>query len=329
MNNISLFAGILLVFFISPFLATIVILCLAFYHRRSEKLLYVAVGLLVLINITVDWQETDYRWYLPLFKSALHIPFHTYIWSLSSAKEPVYTIITFILSYVFIGSSTLFSIFSNFVFYFFMMAGLNVIRASLNINRIYWALAVCVLLFFPYIFANSANHVRQYWGTAIVFFSLVKYLIEKKKKYLALAATSVLIHTSSGLILLLALIPFMGKKLTLRTSLYYLGAFVALLSLSSIAKFLFPFFGEGLMGHALNKAIIGTTFETEFTISKLLFAIIVVGVPYFVINVSQFSKHSGVMKLMNVQLMLVIMIAANLKQEEFWRSSILPWMTTL
>lgn len=307
----------LLFFLLWPFGISLFLLFYSMTFNKNWRYVICSILFLALINITIDWESTDYGWYIPLYKDALEVPFLDYIWSLSGAKEPVYTILTYFISHIFGGNGILFSIFSTMFFYFFMIKGLLVIQKSLGLKRHHLFIGITLLLFFPYIFANSANHVRQYWATAIVFFSITKVLFEENKKYWILAGVAMFIHTSSGLMVLLALIPFLKYKLSLRTFIYYFLTFIILFSMRTVAQTLLPFLGDSLLNQALSKAAYGTYFETEFTMEKLVFAAIVVGVPLFLINRSSLRDSGPVLRLINSQLMLVIFIATNLEQEEF------------
>lgn len=304
-------------FFIAPFVASIFALIYILRAKPSVLKIIGSITIFSLINITIEWRNVDYCWYIPLFKEALKTDFSKYIWTLSGFKEPMYNIITYILSHLCWGNGIIFSIFSTTFFYSFMIAGLVVIRNSLKLRRWYLLLGIGALLYFPYIFANSANHVRQYWATSIVFFSLSKILFEEKKKYWIPAALAFFIHTSSGLISFLALIPFLKYRISLKNTIFYAIAFAILFSLSSVASALLPILGDTILYQALYKAAYGTTFETQFTIIKLVFAVLTVGIPLLIINSSQIREKTAVMTLVNIQLMLTIFIAANLNQAEF------------
>lgn len=315
-GNIEFWMFLIPLFFMAPFVASIFTL---FYLLRDKLCVLKLIGSIAifsLINITIEWRNVDYIWYIPLFKDALKTDFSKYIWTLNGAKEPIYNTITYILSHLCRGNGIIFSLFSTTFFYSFMIAGLFVIRKSLKLKRLYLFLGIGFLLYFPYIFANSANHVRQYWATSIVFFSLCKILFEEKRIYWIPAILAMFVHTSSGLVSFLALIPFLKYKISFKNSIFYILTFIILFSISSLASTLFPFLGDTVLNQALYKAAYGTTFETEFAIIKLVFAALTVGVPLLIINSSQIRENTAVVTLVNIQLMLTVFIAANMNQAE-------------
>ncbi len=316
-NKVNEYIIMLFSFLIFPMPTSVFCLFCGIKKRNKWDTWGGSVLLLSLINITIDWENTDYCWYIPLYKDALVTGFSDYMWSLNGAKEPVYTVLTYILSHIFSGNGILFSLFSTILFYFFMIKGLEVIQKRMGLKEQYFFIGIVLLLFFPYIFANSANHVRQYWATAIVFFAITKVLFEGRKKYWILVGISMFIHTSSGLIGLLSMIPFLKYKISVHTSIYYIGAFLILFLIQPIANALLPFLGDSILNQALTKAAQGTYFETEFTLVKLIFAAFVVGVPLYIVNVYSSEKSSAAIRLINIQLMLTVFIAANLEQEEF------------
>lgn len=316
-NKVNEYIIMLFSFLIFPMLTSVFCLFRGIKKRNKWDTWGGIVLLLSLINITIDWENTDYCWYIPLYKDALVTGFSDYMWSLNGAKEPVYTVLTYILSHIFSGNGILFSLFSTILFYFFMIKGLEVIQKRMGLKEQYFFIGIVLLLFFPYIFANSANHVRQYWATSIVFFAITKVLFDGRKKYWILVGIAMFIHTSSGLIGLLSMIPFLKYKISAHTSIYYIGAFLILFLIQPIANALLPFLGDSILNQALTKAAQGTYFETEFTLVKLIFAAFVVGVPLYIVSVYSSEKSSAAIRLINIQLMLTVFIAANLEQEEF------------
>ena len=227
-NKVNEYIIMLFSFLIFPMPTSVFCLFCGIKKRNKWDTWGGSVLLLSLINITIDWENTDYCWYIPLYKDALVTGFSDYMWSLNGAKEPVYTVLTYILSHIFSGNGILFSLFSTILFYFFMIKGLEVIQKRMGLKEQYFFIGIVLLLFFPYIFANSANHVRQYWATAIVFFAITKVLFDGRKKYWILVGIAMFIHTSSGLIGLLSMIPFLKYKISAHTSIYYIGAFLIL-----------------------------------------------------------------------------------------------------
>ena len=259
-GNIEFWMVFIPLFFIAPFVASFFSLIYILRAKPSVLKIIGSITIFSLINITIEWRNVDYCWYIPLFKEALKTDFFKYIWTLSGSKEPIYNIITYVLSHLCRGSGIIFSLFSTTLFYSFMIAGLVVIRNSLKLRRWYLLLGIGILLYFPYIFANSANHVRQYWATSLVFYSICKILFEERKWYWIPAALALFIHTSSGLISFLALIPFLKYKISLKNTFYYIISFIILFSISSIAANLLPFLGDTVLNQALYKAAYGTTF---------------------------------------------------------------------
>jgi len=131
-----------------------------------------------------------------------------------------------------------------------------------------------------------------------------------------LAISAFFFHTSSGIITLLAFIPFFRKPLTLKTSLVYFAALIALLFLSTIAASFLPFFHGSALEYALTKVAEGTTYETEYTMGKFVFSILAVSIPVLLVNLSKLRNNKLVVHFFNIQLFLLLYIAANLSQAE-------------
>ena len=271
---------------------------------------------MALINITIKADQTDYSWYLPLYESATHIDLLSYLFLLNDAKEPLYTLINWVVAHLFFGNIKMFSVFSTFFFYICGIEGIFSLGKYLKINRVYVITAVSFFLFFPYIFANSANLLRQYYATGMMMWAIPE-ILGGNKKYWILALAAVFVHTSSGLLLLLLVMPFLKWALSYKSAIFYLVMFLVLRFLGVIAETLLTIPGLSFMSYALTKASSETTFETEYTLGKLLFAIVIVCVPLIIINInSRLRNNQIVVKFINLQLFFLIYIASNLNQAE-------------
>lgn len=301
---------------LNPFLATIYSLVKAFYSSKPKICFYFIILFLALINITIKADQTDYSWYLPLYESATHIDLLSYLFLLNDAKEPLYTLINWVVAHLFFGNIKMFSVFSTFFFYICGIEGIFSLGKYLKINRVYVITAVSFFLFFPYIFANSANLLRQYYATGMMMWAIPE-ILGGNKKYWILALAAVFVHTSSGLLLLLLVMPFLKWALSYKSAIFYLVMFLVLRFLGFIAETLLTIPGLSFMSYALNKASTATTFETEYTLGKLLFAIVIVCVPLVIINInSRLRNNQIVVKIINLQLFFLIYIVSNLSQAE-------------
>lgn len=301
---------------LNPFLATIYSLVKAFYSSKPKICFYFIILFLALINITIKADQTDYSWYLPLYESATHIDLLSYLFLLNDAKEPLYTLINWVVAHLFFGNIKMFSVFSTFFFYICGIEGIFSLGKYLKINRVYVITAVSFFLFFPYIFANSANLLRQYYATGMMMWAIPE-ILGGNKKYWILALAAVFVHTSSGLLLLLLVMPFLKWALSYKSAIFYLVMFLVLRFLGVIAETLLTIPGLSFMSYALTKASSETTFETEYTLGKLLFAIVIVCVPLIIINInSRLRNNQIVVKFINLQLFFLIYIASNLNQAE-------------
>ena len=301
---------------LNPFLATIYSLVKAFYSSKPKICFYFIILFLALINITIKADQTDYSWYLPLYESATHIDLLNYLFLLNDAKEPLYTLINWVVAHLFFGNIKMFSVFSTFFFYICGIEGIFSLGKYLKINRVYVITAVSFFLFFPYIFANSANLLRQYYATGMMMWAIPE-ILGGNKKYWILALAAVFVHTSSGLLLLLLVMPFLKWALSYKSAIFYLVMFLVLRFLGVIAETLLAIPGLSFMSYALNKASTATTFETEYTLGKLLFAIVIVCVPLVIINInSRLRNNQIVVKIINLQLFFLIYIVSNLSQAE-------------
>lgn len=309
----------------NPFIACIV----AIFSLLKEKNITIEcitiIMFLSLINITIEGRETDYSWYIPLYSEALKTNFSDYMFSLNNAKEPLYTFINYLICHIFNGNRIFFSIFSTFFFYTFMVLAVSKICRYLELTNLEKGCCLCFLLFFPYIFANTANLLRQYYATGIILYSIVETLLGKKK-YLILVLSAVFIHTSSGLLVLLLLFKkILEKPLTLKITFLYGIICVIITCLPLIAEYLLSFMGNSIFAYALIKASTETTFETVYTINKLIFAIGITLISSIIINHKYKDKKLMVI-LSNLQIIFLFFIIANLHQAELCeRMNIYIW----
>lgn len=307
--------GVILII-LNPFLACLYSIVKAFYSSTPKLYFYVVVLFFALINVTIKAEETDYCWYLPLYASAIHTDLLSYLFLLNDAKEPLYTFINWIVAHIFWGNVKMFSVFSTFFFYVCGIEGIYSLGKYLKSGQVYVVASVLFFLFFPYIFANSANLLRQYYATAMMMWAIPE-ILGGNKKYWILALAAVFVHTSSGLLLLLLVMPFLKWSLSYKSAIFYIGLFLVLKFLAIIAGKLLTIPGLSFMTYALTKASTETTFETEYSIGKLLFAIVIVGVPFILINTNKRLRDNQIIvKVINLQLFFLIYIASNLNQAE-------------
>lgn len=312
-DDTTLFA-IIIAFVFCPFISTLLAIYYAF-HNKNWLFLLIVVLFLALFNLTINPRQTDYSWYLPLYSNAQKKAFVDYVFSLSSAKEPLYTILNYLLCHIFMGSRILFSIFSTAFFYIFSLLGLKKTSEIVGVNNNVFCLAAIAFLFFPYIFANSANLLRQYWATGLILYSL-PHILNGQRKYWIIAFISVFIHTSSGIIVLLAAIPFFSMPLSWRSLVIYIIAFLFMLNLAKFAESISAFFMGTILEYALVKAMTETTFKSVYTIGKFLFSAIIVVIPLLTINISKLRKNRFATHFINIQFFVLLYIAANFNQAE-------------
>jgi hypothetical protein len=301
---------------INPFLGALVSLFKVLRCKNERSCFFLIALFLSLVNITIAGEETDYNWYMPLYTDALRTNFSDYMFSLNNAKEPLYTIANYVLAHLFLGNRIAFSLFSTFFFYYCSIQGLLCLQRTLRIERIYLVTSVTFLFFFPYIFANTANLLRQYYATGMILWAIPE-ILSGNKKFWILALAAVFVHTSSGLLVLLLFLPFLKKSFTLLNSIYYILAYLLLSNLPRISDFLLGYLGNSALSYALMKASTETTFETEYTTAKIIFATIIVLIPLIIVNRSSALKKNELMvRLVNIQFFFYIYILANLEQAE-------------
>ena len=303
---------------VNPLFAAISSIIILLKERRIIRFyLYVIVLLFALFNITIDQRQTDYSWYLPLFKDGYKEPLYDYLFSLDRAKEPIYTFINWVLSHIFNGSVICYSIFSTCFFYICCIEGFIKWQNKCGIDDKFYVTVGCLFfMLFPYIFANSANLLRQYYATGLLLLILPE-ILSGNKKYWILALICVFIHTSSGLFVLLLLMPFLNWRLTPKTALFYIVGFVIIKYLSIIADYLMQIPQLSFLSYALLKASTETTFETEYTFSKMLFSIVIVFSFYIISNINNEAKNNNsIIKFANIQLFSLSYMLININQAE-------------
>lgn len=324
-NFLSKIIIFLFLLIINPFIACFIAIFSLLRERNIVIECITIIMFLSLINITIDGRQTDYSWYIPLYSEAMQTKFSDYMLSLNNAKEPLYTLINYLICHILNGNRILFSIFSTFFFYTFMILAVNKICKYLELTNLEKGCCLCFLLFFPYIFANTANLLRQYYATGIILYGIVETLLGKKK-YLIVVLSAIFIHTSSGLLVLLLLFKRILKKpLTLKITFLYGIICVIIKCLPLIAEYLLSFMGNSIFAYALTKASTETTFETVYTINKLIFAIGITLISSTIINYKYRDKKI-IIVLSNLQIIFLFFIITNLNQAELCeRMNIYIW----
>lgn len=321
-NSLLLF--ILLLFIINPYISCFISIYGAFKFRES-RFVFFSIIFFSLFNITIDGRQTDYSWYMPLFTSAVSTEMIPYVFSLHDAKEPLYTFYNYILSNMCNGNKILYSIISTIVIYLFVIKGLKSLCEYLHCDKIYLLFSCFTLLYFPFIFANTANLLRQYYAISMLLWSLPE-ILQGNKKFWLLAICSMFVHTSTGLIVMLLVLPFLNRRLSMLNSLFYIGLYVFFKCLPYLSNYLLSIFPSSIFDYVLHKLTFGTTFETEFSFHKILFSIVAVIVPYIIIYLNKNKISGNIVRFENIQLFLLIYILANLQHSELCeRLNIFIW----
>lgn len=296
---------------------------------------YISIIFISLYNST-KIPENDLEWYVDFYLMANNMSFSDYLSQLTGGKEQLYQVLVWIIHLIGGNNFHIYSFIISLISYIFLLKGLLLLFKTLN-NSYYEKITIIfILLFFPYLFANSIHIVRQFLATSIIFY-VISVNACTNKNYLLLAIMDMFIHTSA-----VFFIPFLFinkfKNPVGKNNLYlYLLIIFGLLSLSIIANYILPMVAGLPLEYLMKKAANGTTFETSLPLSQLLFSILITIVPIictYKINIS-LKKISAVNFFITISFFLLFFIIINPEQTElqlrynfcFWQ--LLPFLAAI
>lgn len=215
---ISLFL-ILLVLLISPVLALIISGYRLIKTEKNEIWTYYSFFIcmalwLGAINAT-KVPASDQLAYLSIFNNVPEKGFYNTIFKVwgSFGKDPAYGLITYISYYLCWGNSHLFFCLLTFVMYIFHFIAVYKLFTKMNAGKGAIICGVLALAFFSQYFNLTVHLIRQMLAEAIIIYAIASKCTDGKNRW-GYLIIGYLIHSSTGLLIVLSLIPILYKKLS-------------------------------------------------------------------------------------------------------------------
>lgn len=274
-----------------------------------------------LINMT-KVPEVDLYNYIYRYKQAGRYDLLAYLRVIAieggSFKEPLYNVLSWCINKVYFGNEYLFKFTISMMQYTLLITSLIYFGKRFSM-RIYVVITGIVFMcFFPSIFTHSLNLIRQTLANCILCFVMVRHFFYNKREWIGMVST-ILIHSTSMLFLPLLLFPAFGKPIR-KAWIWYMGAFVLLLSIQFFAAYIFEvgsFDTDNSIGYALDRAKEDTTAIIKpisfFSVALLS---IVLGYVIFLFFKDSTKGVSGLRRFLFVLIFLSLFILINLHQDQ-------------
>lgn len=243
-------------FIINPFFCALFSFFLILTTNKTPNYLYYCLfvflaGWLGIINMT-KVPMSDFERYVANFYCIPEISFIDLLkyGSDGSGKEPLYSLIIYFGYYFTFGQARIYFWLLTVIMYGFMFMSIFKFMKQIQANKTTLLCSVIVIAFFDQFFLFTAHLIRQILASTIVMYAIIRKNETGRNQWILLIA-SILIHTSSMLIVILSLVPFMYKRLKF----YQFGILSLILMLATGLSALFSnmLSNVGMLGYALNR----------------------------------------------------------------------------
>lgn len=274
-----------------------------------------------LINMVKE-PESDLWNYVNNYSIAKNFDLLTYLYvgtydKGGSIKEPMYSVLVWILNRLYGGNIKMFLFTISMLEYCPMVAAMIYYGRKLKM-RLYVIMAgIMLLCFIPYIFVHSMHLVRQTLANAILCYVMVQHFFGGKKEWVWMVIM-VLIHSTSALFLPLLLIPGFGKPFK-KAWIWYVGAFGFLICLQFLSLFLLKngIFEEGTSAsYALGRASGSLSYDRyNLGISNILLIVIILIVSILIFIGRFLPPTEPLKRLMFLFIFTCLFILVNIQQD--------------
>ena len=240
-----------LLFVVNPFVAMLTSLVFALlankdYQQSDRTLLLFIYSVTIwisLVNITKAISGDQGR-YTRLFLSIHEIGFFNMLFESlgytggTTSKDPVFSIITWILYWLTGGSVRLYYFILSLGIYLPHFLATHKLFKAMDLPKGALICGVLVLTFFSQYFVMTLQLIRQMLAAGLVIYALVYRIVEGKNNWWLLAS-AVLIHTSAIYIAILSLIPWFYSWMNFKRVMTVLAIIVPVIVFNSfVANFI-------------------------------------------------------------------------------------------
>lgn len=331
-NKVYIIFLLLTFFFFFPFLGIILSTFFLIGERgtctNKEKRQHISLFIIMcslmlgLINIT-KVPENDLVWYMDHFHEAKNTNLLYFMreslttWTSSSWKEPIYSLLVWIINRLSGDDGAFFKCFITILNYLFLNASIYLFAKRFGFPSRFVIFGIVTMCFIPYIFTMSMHLIRQFLANSILMFVAIQRCFYDKKNYW-LMLLGALIHSTSILFFPILLIPAYDKH-PKDTKFWYFSLIIILLAYQIIARVLGLFVGtDSVMSYAIQRASRDTTYEFGGTMAfpKILMVILCMIYALYISFNSIYKNVAGIKRFMNIIIFLCLFILVNVQQQE-------------
>lgn len=323
-NKIELRCLIILLFFINSFIAWGLLTLLMIFNKitRNREITFWIILTVIFISLynATKIPENDLEWYCDFYLMAGKTTLSNYLTQLTGNKEQLYQLLVYGL-YQIGGNNKNFFIFSiSAMAYGFLAKGIQLVCKELRLPPLKIMLVVFFLCFFPYTYAISVLIIRQFLALSIMLFLLAEYYCHERRKILIFfACCTIFIHSSVIILLPFFFLTQISRSINKRSAFLYIAILVLFLQLPLFSQLILPYIGVNpTIRHIIEKAIYGTTFETELPLGQLIFSLILVCLLYFSIYIKNknLKKYASANYIANISIVILLFILINSQNPE-------------
>ncbi|NWH05786.1 EpsG family protein [Desulfobacter latus] len=240
METVSYVSIFTVIYIINPLLS--IVLCVAKILSDKKKgerylfLLYAFIAIyLGLINST-KFIESDLLNYKYMFDLCKNVSLFEVV-ALKN-KEPIFFAFTYSLNKIFFNNFSLYVIILTFIIYFNMFISIHRFWRYQTNSLFFVLFSITIFALYHSFFINSTHLIRQVLAGSVFFIFLIERTVSGKVLWVCLPI-AILIHSSSGVLFLLAFLPGIEKKISLkRLLLMFCIIGIAILILDNLLGFL-------------------------------------------------------------------------------------------
>lgn len=229
-------------------------------------------------------------------------------YDINGGREPLYALINYIGYYVSFGKAPLFIFFLTFSFYMLMFSSIYKIYNLSDCSSYMIIGAVFAFAFFPQVFGFTAHLIRQMLATAIVVYAIACRMETGKNNYFLLIS-AILIHTMTGLLVLLSVISILYKKLNSKKLILCIGLMLLMVIANSTISYLLKDSSSSVVAYASSRFGSSGDKEGADNIMRFVFPLLFIFVflrSFIIIK----KNESHIWGIMNITMLLSVFILA-------------------
>jgi len=233
-----------IIYLLNPLLGIFLLaisLSLANGGRKTNTIyLYLAISIFFALLNTTRTPESDLLRYKIIFESASNVSLGQYLSGVQ--KEIIYYILNFILNRLLLSNFSAYIIVVTMFQY--MLRFMTLEKIIGRDNRVFLVFGSLLILLDTMLF-GSVHLLRQYTASSIFMYFLAERFVNHKTLWI-LIPIAVLIHSSSGVLFIIALIPGLQNRINTRLMITIFVLLIILLTFGEPAVAMFDYVTRGI-----------------------------------------------------------------------------------